>query len=249
MNRLPGTVAIVTGAGQGIGKAYALGLAAAGAKLGLLDLFNPAAVADEIRSRGGQAISRAADVTSSAAVTELVAATEREFGSVHVLVNNAAVYTALEKKPLSEISSDEWDRVMAINTRGPFECVKAVLPIMRRQRYGKIINIGSSTVYGSTTNLLHYVSSKGAIVAMTRALARELGEDGICVNCIEPGFTESETALARGKQTRDVVLAGRCFKRAETPEDLVGTVVFLASAESDFITGQTIVVDGGFFMH
>jgi NAD(P)-dependent dehydrogenase (short-subunit alcohol dehydrogenase family) len=242
---LEGRVALVTGAGQGIGKAYALGLAEAGAKVALLDVYDPAPVAEEIRARGGEAISGAADVTSTAAVAAVVTAAEQRFGAIHVLVNNAALYTALKKTPIAEISSEEWDRVMAVNTRGPFECVKAVLPIMRRQRYGKIINIASGTVYGASVGLLHYVSSKGAVIAMTRAMARELGDDGIAVNCISPGFTESEMALERAQRNRDVVLAGRAFKRPETPEDLVGTVVFLASAASDFITGQNIVVDGG----
>jgi NAD(P)-dependent dehydrogenase (short-subunit alcohol dehydrogenase family) len=246
--RLAGRVAIVTGAGQGIGKVYARALAAAGAKVGLLDLADPAAVADEIRADGGEAVSGAADVTSPAAVAALVAETERRFGAVHVLVNNAALFTALRSQPFEQIASEEWDRVMAVNTRGPFECAKAVLPAMRRQGYGKIINIASGTVFKGSPNLLHYVASKGAVVAMTRVMARELGADGISVNCIAPGFTESEMALEHAKRSGPTV-ASRCFKRPETPEDLVGTLVFLASGESDFITGQTILVDGGSVMH
>jgi NAD(P)-dependent dehydrogenase (short-subunit alcohol dehydrogenase family) len=250
MNRLTGKVAIVTGAAQGIGATYARALAAEGAKLSLCDLAEPAAIAAEIRAGGGEALSRAADVTDPAAVTALVAATEQAFGGVHVLVNNAAMFGSLRPKPFTEISSEEWDRVMAVNTRGPFECAKAVVPVMRRQGYGKIINIASGTLFKGTPLLMHYVSSKGAVVAFTRVLARELGADNICVNCIAPGLTMSDAVKSSslGAQAAFTV-ASRCFKREQTPEDLAGTVVFLASHESDFITGQTILVDGGSVLH
>jgi NAD(P)-dependent dehydrogenase (short-subunit alcohol dehydrogenase family) len=248
--RLAGRVAIVTGAAQGIGATYARALAAEGAAVSLCDLQSSEQVAEEIREAGGAALATVTDVTDAAAVRDLVSRTEEHFGGVHVLVNNAALFGTLQLKPFTEISSEEWDRVMTVNTRGPFECVKAVVPIMRRQKYGKIINIASGTVLKGTTHLMHYVASKGAVVAMTRVMARELGADGIAVNCIAPGLTLSEAVkqshppewIAANKATR-------CFKREELPEDIAGTVVFLASPASDFITGQLIVVDGGSALH
>ena len=178
-------------------------------------------------------------------------ATEQAFGGIQVLVNNAALFGKIARKPFAEIDSDEWDRVMAVNTRGPFECVKAVLPVMRRQRYGKIINIASGTVFKGTPMMLHYVASKGAIVAMTRALARELGEDGICCNALAPGLTLSNTVKGRNdySEVRRLNVESRALKREETPDDLVGALLFLASHDSDFMTGQTILVDGGSAMH
>lgn len=246
--RLTGRVILVTGAGQGIGKVYALGLAAEGASLVLCDLRDPADVARTIEADGGTALSRAADITDPKAVAALVAAAVERFGTIHGLVNNAALFTALKAQPFYEIDSAEWDRVMAVNTRGSFECAKAVAPIMRRQKYGKIVNIASGTVFKGSSQMLHYVASKGAVIAMTRVMARELGPDNICVNAIAPGFTESEMVGDRALHSGPTVQS-RCFKRPETPEDLVGTMVFLCAADSDFITGQTIVVDGGWAMH
>ena len=246
--RLAGRVIIVTGAGQGIGKVYALGLAAEGATVIATDLTDPVPVAAQIAADGGTAISRAADVTDAAAVAALVDAAIDRFGTVHGLVNNAAMFTVLAPKPFYEIDSAEWDRVMQVNTRGSFECAKAVVPVMRRQAYGKIINIASGTLFKGSPGMMHYVASKGAVVAMTRVMARELGADGICVNAIAPGYTESEMAAEHTKYSGPTV-ESRCFKRPETPEDLVGTLVFLCAAESDFVTGQTIVVDGGSVLH
>jgi len=252
VGRLNGKVAIVTGAAQGIGAAYARALAAEGAKLALCDLKSPDAVADDIMLAGGDAISMACDVTDAAAVGKFVAETESAFGGVHILVNNAGIFASLSLKPMSEIDSKEWDLVMAVNVRGSFECAKAVLPIMKRQQYGKIINIASGTVFKGAPMLLHYVSSKGAVVAMTRAMAREVGGDGIRVNCLAPGLTMSEGVLANSDWAGAVVsnnVASRCLKRDATPDDLTGAVVFLASADSDFMSGQTMVVDGGSVTH
>jgi NAD(P)-dependent dehydrogenase (short-subunit alcohol dehydrogenase family) len=250
MGRLDDRSIIVTGAAQGIGAVYAKALAAEGARLSLCDLTEPRSVAEEIRAAGGTVLSMVTDVTSPAAVAALVKATVDAYGTVHALVNNAAMFGSLALKPFMEIESAEWDRVMAVNARGVFECVKAVVPVMREQKYGKIINIASGTVFKGTTHLMHYVASKGAVIAMTRVMARELGNDNILVNCIAPGLTVS--AAVQNNYTRagiDATTASRALKRDEEPEDLIGSVIFFASAESDFITGQTLVVDGGSFMH
>lgn len=242
--RLSDRVVLVTGAGQGIGKIFAFALAAAGAKLVLADILDTRPVAAEIEGRGGEALALKMDVASPATVAAGVEAAVSRFGSIHALVNNAALFTSLTSKPFYEIASDEWDRVMAVNARGPFECVKAVFPLMRAQKYGKIVNIASGTVMKGAPGLMHYVASKGAIVAMTRVMARELGEFNICANAIAPGFTESEMIGEHAKYGA-VTIASRSFKRAQTPDDLVGTLLFLCSADSDFMTGQTVIVDGG----
>jgi len=244
---LENKVAIVTGAAQGIGAAYAKGLAAAGAKLCVCDIIPLDAVVADIKAAGGEVISQHCDITDARQVEDLVANTEKAFGRVDILVNNAALFAKLPLKPFTEISSDEWDLVMKINTRGVFECVKAVTPVMRRQKYGKIINITSSGVMKGIPMLLHYIASKAAVVGMTRSLARELGADNICVNVLAPGLTMSEDVKANEAYSvsRQLNVASRAIKREQEPEDLVGTVVYLASPASDFMTGQTMLVDGG----
>ena len=250
MGRLSDRAIIVTGAAQGIGATYAKGLAAEGALLTICDLKAPDAVAEEIRAAGGKVVSVAADVTSVDAVTAMVKATVDAYGSVHGLVNNAALFGGLKQQHFMSITSDEWDKVMAVNTRGVFECVKAVVPAMKAQKYGKIINIASGTLFKGTPNLLHYVASKGAIVAMTRVMARELGADNIMVNCIAPGLTVSE-AVRETYSEKEIEMnkSTRALKREEEPDDLIGALVFFCSKESDFVTGQTLLVDGGSVMH
>ena len=251
MARLSGTAAIVTGAAQGIGATYAKALAAEGARVSVCDVDPTDRVVAEIRAAGGEAIGQVCDVTDAKSVAALVRATDEAFGGIQVLVNNAALFGKITLKPFFEISSQEWDRVMAVNTRGTFECVKAVLPVMQRQAYGKIINIASGTVFKGVPMMLHYVASKGAIVAMTRALSRELGEHNICCNAIAPGLTLSEVVKGRNDYSamRTANVATRSLKREETPDDLIGALVFLASHDSDFMTGQTMIVDGGSAMH
>lgn len=252
MGRLNGKIAIVTGAAQGIGAAYAIALAAEGAKVGLCDLSRPDAVADKIRTAGGDAISCACDVTDRAQVDAFVAEMEQRFGGVHILINNAGLFANLALKPFFDLDGAEWDRVMAVNVRGSFECARAVFPIMKRQSYGKIVNIASGTVFKGAPMMLHYVSSKAAVVGMTRALAREVGDHGIRVNCLAPGLTMSEGVVANKDWAGAVVsnnIASRCIKREATTEDLTGALLFLASPESDFMSGQTVVVDGGSVTH
>jgi NAD(P)-dependent dehydrogenase (short-subunit alcohol dehydrogenase family) len=250
MGRLNDRAIIVTGAAQGIGATYAKALAAEGARVTVCDLTDPRSVADEIRAAGGTAISMVTDVTSSAAVAAMVKATIDAHGTVHGLVNNAALFGTLKLGSFMDIESDLWDKVMAVNTRGVFECVKAVVPAMRAQKYGKIINIASGTLFKGTPHLLHYVASKGAVVAMTRVMARELGGDNILVNCIAPGLTVSPAVRASYSAAEiEANKATRALKREEEPEDLTGALVFFMSAESDFVTGQTLLVDGGSVMH
>ena len=250
--RLQGRVAIVTGAAQGIGARYAAALAAEGAALVCADVIDAEPVAAQIRAAGGRALALRADVSSAESVRQMAAASVEAFGRIDVLVNNAGLFANLAMKPFEQIEAAEWDRVMAVNVRGPFECAKAVLPQMRAQGYGKIVNIASATVFKGSPMLLHYVTSKGAVVAMTRSLARELGDAGIRVNTLAPGLTASENTLANPAWQGAVGannIASRAIKREVTPEDLCGTLVYLASAESDFVTGQVIVVDGGSVMH
>jgi len=251
MGRLNGRAAIVTGAAQGIGVTYAKALAAEGAKVSLCDVEPVDAIVKEIRAEGGEAIGSICDVTDAAAVERLIQSTAKAYGGVHILVNNAAVYARLVQKPLTELTSAEWDRALSVNVRGSFECVKAVVPVMRRQRYGKIVNVASGTVFKGTPMMLHYLASKGAVVAMTRGMARELGEDGICVNAIAPGLTMTEGIRARNDagSAMAAIAASRAIKREQTPDDLVGALLFLVSPDSDFMTGQTVVIDGGSVMH
>lgn len=250
--RLEGRAAIVTGAAQGIGARYAAALAAAGAAVACCDVLDAEPVAARIRDAGGRAIALRVDVTSQESARAMAAATLDAFGRIDVLVNNAGLFANLAMKPFDQIDAAEWDRVMAVNVRGSFECAKAVAPQMRTQGYGKIVNIGSGTVFKGAPMLLHYVASKGAVTAMTRALARELGDAGIRVNTLSPGLTASENTLANPAWQGAVSannIASRAIKREVNPEDLCGTLVYLASAESDFVTGQVIVVDGGSVMH
>ncbi len=251
MGRLDGRVAIVTGSGRGIGAEYAKALAAEGAKVTVTDIVDTENTVNIIKQAGGEAMGIKCDVTRPDDVKALVSETVDAFGKLEIMVTNAALFADLKQRSFLEIDEDEWDRVMQVNTRGVFTCVKAAVTEMKKNGYGKIINIASGTVFKGTPMLLHYVSSKGAMVAFTRALSREVGGDGITVNCIAPGLTMSEKVVGDPQWTavKDNNTASRAIKREEVPEDLLGTVVFFSSAESDFITGQTLVVDGGSAMH
>ena len=246
--RVEGRVCIVTGAAQGIGATYAKSLAGEGAKVVVSDIDDATAVADEIRASGGDALALRSDVADWDSCQEMVAKTVEAFGRLDVLINNAAIFGKLERASIDEISPELFDRVMKVNVGGTFLCTKAAVPVMREQRYGKIVNISTSRIFAGLPFYLHYDASKGAVFGMTRAMAKELGDDGIRVNAIAPGSTMSENVKAR-TDWRDggpaAKLAGRSLKRLQEPDDLIGACIFLASAESDFVTGQTLVIDGG----
>ena len=250
--RLAGKVAVITGAAQGIGAAYARRLSAEGAAVVVADIADATPVVNEILAANRKAIGVQVDVCSADSVNRMIQSAVDAFGRVDILVNNAGLFANLSFKPIAEIDHAEWDRVMAVNVRGVFDCCKAVSPVMRKQGYGKIVNIASAIVFKGSPLLAHYVASKGAVVALTRALARELGEDGIRVNALAPGLTGSENLLRNpswaGSLTANNV-ASRAIKREALPEDMAGTLVYLCAEESDFVTGQIIVVDGGSIMH
>ena len=251
MARLDGRVAILTGGAKGIGAHYAKILAAEGARLMIADIADGKELAEMLaREHGANSVASAVtDVSDETAVEALVARTIERFGKIDILVNNAALFAPLTEQKVTEIDIALWDRVMAINVRGVFLMTKHVAPHMIAQKYGKIINISSGTVARGIPLMAHYVSSKGAVTAFTRAASRELGEFNICVNNLAPGFTLSDTVINENpghlEHSRQPSIARRALKRDEYPEDLLGALVFLASRDSDFITGQTIAVDGG----
>jgi NAD(P)-dependent dehydrogenase (short-subunit alcohol dehydrogenase family) len=246
--RLGGRVAIVTGGARHIGAAYCRRLAEEGAAVVIADILDGAFVADEIGAKGGKALALTIDVSKEADTQHMAAEAVKAFGRIDILINNAAIFINIQRHPFYEIGAEEWDRVSAVNIKGPFLCAKAVFPQMKEQKSGKIINISSSTTYWGTPNFLHYVASKAALIGMTRALAREVGDYGICVNSIAPGLVEHEGQNAP-KALSELQLKARSIKRLQTPDDLMGTLVFLASSDSDFMTGQAIVVDGGSVFH
>ncbi len=247
--RLKDKVAIVTGAAQGIGAAYARGLAREGAAVAIVDILDPTAVAKEIVGNDGRALPLVVDVSDEKQTRDMAQKVAETFGHIDILVNNAAVYGTIVRKPFEEITVEEWDKIMAVNVRGIFLCVKAVAPYMKARKRGKIVNVTSSTFFKGNENFLHYVSSKGAVVAMTRSLARELGDYNINVNAIAPGQTMSEANMKRGEETDARSLQIRLLKRRLLPEDLVGTAIYLSSSDSDMMTGQVLLVDGGTAFH
>ena len=251
--RLKDKVTIITGGAEGIGKAYALAFAEEGAKLVISDTDCTAArkLVDTLTEKGTEALATETDVSKAADTEEMVKKTIERFGRVDIIINNAAKFqrNAAVRAPLWELDIEEWESVISVNLTGVFLCCRAVLPVMMEQKSGKIINISSSLAYQGAANLTHYSASKGGVLTLSRALAREVGEYNINVNCICPGFTLSADPDSITEERRKHEVPARILKRAEYPEDIVGAAVFLASADSDFMTGQSIVVDGGVVMH
>jgi NAD(P)-dependent dehydrogenase (short-subunit alcohol dehydrogenase family) len=251
MSRLAGRTAIVTGGAKGIGRHYSAALAAEGADVMIADIADGSELAAEIAARHGRNATTSAvfDVSDESEVKALVAKTIERFGKVDILINNAAVFSQLEEQDFTDIDVAVWDRVMAVNVRGPFLMAKHVVPHMRTRGYGKIVNIGSGTVFRGVPQMMHYVTSKGAVSAFTRSLSRAVGGNGICVNTLAPGFILSDSIVENNpvhvKNSRDNAIQRRAIKRDAYPPDLIGALIFLTSADSDFVTGQTIAVDGG----
>ena len=249
--RLKDKVAIVTGGAKGLGRAFAIRLAEEGAGIMAVtrkDMNNLKETVSRIEDIGGKAAMFQADVSREADMVAMAAETVRAFGRIDILVNNAAVYDGIKRKPFYEITSDEWDLVMSVNVKGAFLAVRAVFPYMQEQGYGKIINLASEVFFTGSHGFAHYVSSKGGIIGLTRALAVELGSYNICINCVAPGFTDTEASRGLADVSK-YDTSKTPLRRLETPEDLTGAALFLASPESDFITGQTLLVDGGRAMH
>jgi 3-oxoacyl-[acyl-carrier protein] reductase len=249
---LTGRVVIVTGGGKGIGKVYSQEFARAGAKVVAADIDGPAAeeVAKGISAEGHQALGLRTDVTDAASTRAMANRALEEFGAIDVLINNASLMSVLPRRSWLEIPEDEWDRVMSVNLRGLFLCCRATFPAMKKQGRGKVVNISSSRVWEGNPNRLHYTTSKAGVIGFTRALSREVAEFGITVNAVTPGLTLSDTQVGSSSNNYlAATAAGRAIGRPQVPEDLVGAVMFLSSAASDFMTGQTVNVDGGKSMH
>lgn len=249
--KLKDRVAIVTGGGRGIGRAYCLRLAEEGAKAVVadLDVENALKVVKEIEDAGGEGFAQKVDVSSESETLALAEEVIDRFGKIDILVNNAAYMAECSFKPFSSYTVEEWERCFDVNAKGAWLCTKAVIPNMMENGKGKIINIASGTIFAGQPMLLPYVASKGAVHVMTRCMARELGEFCINVNCISPGYvpgTEGMQAIAGSPPGMDEFITHmQCLQRQQGPDDLVGTLIFLASDDSDFVTGQLIEVDGG----
>ncbi len=248
--QLKDKVAIITGAARGLGREFALRFVKEGAKIVVCDILDCGPVAAEIKSLGGEALALRTDVTGEKETAELAKKTFEKFGAIDILVNNAAVYGAIENKnfvrPFEEISTADWDKMMAVNLKGIFLCCKAVSPYMKKQQSGKIVNIASTVALAGVPIFLHYTTSKGGVVSMTKGLARALGEFNINVNAVAPGMTWTEaTRSALEGGMADGIRSGQILKRLTQPQHITGAVVFLASADAEQITGQVLAVNAG----
>ncbi|MDJ0924918.1 MAG: SDR family oxidoreductase [Acidimicrobiia bacterium] len=242
---LDGSVVIVTGGARGIGREYALGVAREGGKVVVADLLDGEPVVAEIEALGGEALAVTTDVSDEASNDAMAAATIDRFGRIDVLINNAAMFSETTRGPFHELTIAEWDRTFEVNVRGVWLACKAVYPQMSAQGSGKIINIASNTLYKGTTGFLHYVASKSALIGLSRSLATELGPEGITVNTVSPDLIPNPDLRPTDETSDKFVVAGRALKRTMVAEDMVGTIVFLCTRGSDFITGQALVVNGG----
>jgi len=248
MGKLDGRVAIVTGGAKGIGVHYSRALATAGASVVIADVSPGEELAASIVAAGGRAVACRCDVSDEGSVRALVERALALDDRIDVVVNNAAVFATLAPAAITEIDVELWDRVMAVNVRGPFLVAKHVVPHMIARRYGKIVNVTSGVAYKGMAGMAHYASSKGAITTLTRSLSKELGPHNVCVNNLAPGAIMSDTIAGNREHMEKYhshAIAARAIKRDGFPEDLIGALLFLASADSDFVTGQTIAVDGG----
>ena len=247
MSRLAGKTVVITGAGRGIGAVMAKRMAQEGANVVVTDVLDTKGTVEAITESGGSAIGISVDVTSDDNLAAMVEATEKAFGSLDILVNNASIFAALQPKPFMQIDNDEFDKVMTVNARGVHQATRAVVPAMRRAGGGKIVNIASGTFYYGAPGLSHYTASKGAVIALTRCHGRELGDKNIQVNAIAPGLTESEALQGNTgfDPARAPTVQSRSIKREMLPEDLLGTLMYLITPDSNFVTGQTLNVDGG----
>ncbi len=250
--KLAGKTAIVTGGAMGIGRMLAEGMAAEGANIVIADRAGAAEAAAEMAAAGHCARAVACDVSSEQETARMAAECIESFGTIDVLVNNAGIYSSLSPQPFEAQSAEEWRTILDVNVIGTFLCCKAVVAQMRAQGGGRIINLSSGTPFKGVPYLLHYVASKGAINAITKSLAKELGGDNILVNGIAPGFTLSDGVMANPVQLeklKEISLQARTLQRDQLPADLVGAAIYFASADSAFVTGQTLVVDGGAYFH
>jgi len=247
-------VVIVTGGGHGIGKAYCLGFGRAASKVVVADIDAPAAqqvAAQVTKETRAEALAITVDVADEQSTKKMAAETVKHFGRIDVLINNAAIFATIpmNRGRIEEISPEEWDKLMAVNLKGVFFCCRAVLPTMRAQKSGKIINIASGTVFNGSPGRIHYVTSKAGVIGFSRTLAREIGDDNIQVNVLAPGNTLSEeNPTEEMLRFRQSSIGNRALKRVQVPQDVVGGMLFLASSLSDFMTGQTVNVDGGIAM-
>lgn len=249
---LKGKVVIVTGGARGIGREICLGAASEGATVVAADVNLAGALSTcrQIQKAGGYGLALQVDVALERETQGMAATVQQKFGKIDALVNDAAYFYGLKLQPFTDVDPAEWDRVMLVNVKGTWQCTKAVFPYMREQGKGKIVNISSSTFFSGIVGFPHYVASKGAIIGLTRALAKELGEFNITVNAIAPGYTDTEAQFTmHPPEFSKVIAKDRAIKRNESPSDVVGAALFLCSDASDFITGQTILVDGGLELH
>ena len=250
MGKLDDRVVIMTGGAGGIGRAYCRALAQEGAKLAVADMADSSEVVAEIEDLGAEAVSITVDVSDVASTEAMAAATVDAFGRIDALVNNAAFYMAATHAPFEDLTPEEWDLCFAVNVKGPWLCSRAVVPTMKAQGSGRIVNIASMTVNDGTPGFLHYVSSKAAIWGLTRSMASELGPHGIAVNTLTPDYIpHNEKYAALQPEIDEFIKARRAFKRTQVPEDMVGTLLYLLSPWSDFVTGQNIWVNGGSAFH